>query len=58
MLVKNQNFGQKSKFLSKIQILDKYQKYGQKSELCFKGWIFCQQSFGEIPKFGQYSEFW
>jgi len=36
ILVKNQNFGQKSNFWSKIKILVKNQNFGQKSKFCSK----------------------
>jgi len=36
ILVKNQNFGQKSKFWSKIKILVKNQNFGQKSKFWSK----------------------
>jgi len=42
ILVKNQNFGQKSKFWSKIEILVKNQNFGQKrnfGQKWFKKWF-------------------
>ena len=43
----NRNFGQKSKFLTKIEILDKNRNFGQKSKFWTK-----------IEKFEQKSKFW
>ena len=55
----NPNFGQKSKFLSKIQILVKNPNFGQKSKLWSKIQIMIKNpNFGKKSKFGQKSKFW
>ena len=49
ILVKNRNFGQKSKFWSKIEILLKNRNFGQKSKFVSKIEIFVK--FGQKLKF-------
>jgi len=51
ILVKNPNFGQKSKFLSKIKILVKNQKFGQKSKFWSK-----IQILVKTPNFSEFFE--
>jgi len=52
ILVKNRNFGQKSKFWSKIEILAKNRNFGPKSKLWLKiELLFKKQKFGQTSKF-------
>ena len=57
-LVKDRNFGQKSKFWSKIEILVKNRNFGQKSKFWSKIEIFTTNFFCKDWIFGQRSKFW